>query len=139
IRGQMIAETRVETSTETEPTAVRSYLRRLALFLLIGLGLYLALYGASEALVYRYGLRNPFYVISATPAAEYDLVILGASHAMPLGYEDMNDRLEAATGARIVNLAMEGSGVLPNTLVLDYFLSKHTVGNVVYVVDSFAF
>lgn len=113
--------------------------RRCGVFVLAGLLLYLALYAWAEYLVYAHGERNRFFMIRAAPPQHFDFVILGASHAMPLGFEDMNERLEAATGSGVINLSAEGSGVLPNQLMLQYLLTRHTAGHVIFVIDSFAF
>ena len=123
----------------TEPVNRRTIVRRWALFVLFGLVLYFALYAGSEWLVYRHGEKNRFYRISTTPPQHFDYVILGASHAMPLDFENMNEVLEAKTGTRIMNLSIEGGGPLPGRLLLDYFLTRHTADNVVWFLDSFAF
>lgn len=113
--------------------------RRAILFVLIGLLLYLCLYAAWEALVYHYGQRNRFFMIGTAPLRQYDYVIVGASHAMPFDFEDMNRRLQEASGTHIINLSIEGGGVLPARLMVDYFLAAHTTRNVLYFLDSFAF
>jgi len=113
--------------------------RRAILFVLIGLFLYLCLYAGSEALVYHYAERNRFFMIRTAPLRQYDYVIVGASHAMPFDFEDMNRRLEAASGTHLINLSIEGGGVLPARLVVDYFLAAHSTRNVLYFLDSFAF
>jgi len=108
-------------------------------FVLGGFLVYLGLYAWSEWLVYEYGQKNRFYMIGATAPQHFDYVILGASHAMPLGYEDMNERLEEASGRRVMNLSIEGGGIHPNRLLLDYFLTRHTADTVILVLDSFVF
>lgn len=113
--------------------------RRWALFVAIGLLLYGGVYAWAENLLYRTGEKNRFFMIATSPVQTYDFAILGASHAMPLGFEDMNERLEEQSGASIINLSNEGAGILPNRLVLDYFLDRHEARNVIYVLDSFAF
>ena len=113
--------------------------RRWGLFVAIGVALYLGLYGWSEYLVYAHGDQNRFFMIRTAPAQQYDFVILGASHAMPLGFADMNRRLEEAAGATVINLSTEGAGILPNRLLLDYFLTRHAAGEVIFILDSFAF
>ena len=113
--------------------------RRWGLFVLIGLCLYAALYVWSERLVYVHGASNRYFMIRTAPPAHYDFVVLGASHAMPLGFGDMNAHLEQTTGGKIMNLSTEGAGILPNRLLLEYFLTRHTADRVVYILDSFAF
>jgi hypothetical protein len=117
----------------------RAFLRVAALFVGIGVVLYLGLYAAAEWLVYQRADRNRFFMVRTAPSVEYDHVILGASHAAVFDFDDMNRRLEEATGARVLNLAVVGGGVAVNRLLLDYFLAAHRTKAVVYVVDSFAF
>jgi hypothetical protein len=119
--------------------ARRNTLGKWGIFVLIGIALYFALYAWSEHLIQVYGEKNRFFMVSTAPAALYDDVILGASHAMPFGFADMNERLEQASGARILNLSVEGAGILPNRLLLDYFFARHGTRTVVFFVDSFAF
>src|SRR5262249_2984466 len=119
--------------------ARRGALRGALGFVLVGVALYLILYAAAEMLVYGYGQKNRFFMVKTAPLASYDYVVLGASHAMPLDCEDRNAQLEAASGAKIINLSIEGGGILPNRLLLDYFLARHATKNVLYIVDSFAF
>jgi len=115
------------------------FLRRAAVFVGIGVVLYLGLYAAAEWLVYQRGDRNRFFMVRTAPSVEYDHVILGASHAAVFDFDDMNRRLEQMTGARVLNLAVVGGGVTVNRLLLDYFLAAHRTKAIVYVVDSFAF
>lgn len=121
------------------PARSRSALRRWPVFLLIGLALYAALYLWAESVVRSEGERNRFFMIASTPPTQFDTVILGASHAMPLGYKDFNTQLETATGGKVMNLSIEGAGIMPNRLVLDYFFTRHETRQVVLFVDSFAF
>jgi hypothetical protein len=118
---------------------VRSFLHTAVRFAAVGLVLWAAVYAASEGLVYKYGDRNRFYMVKTAPRAEYDHVILGASHAAVFDYQDMNERLESLTGSKILNLSIVGAGVTVNRLVLDYFLLAHRTRTIVYVLDSFAF
>lgn len=124
----------------TAPTRdIGSFLARALTFLLIGVALYGATYAWSERLVYQHAKRNRFFMIRTAPHQSYDVVVLGASHAAVFDYDDMNARLEALTGARVLNLAVVGAGIVVNRLLLDYFLASHATRSVVYVVDSFAF
>lgn len=107
------------------------------LFVAIGLALYAAVYGASERLVQRTGHANPFYKMQA--GGDADWVILGASHAMALDFDDANERMKRRTGLAIVNLAATGTGPLYNRFVLEEYVRRHRVRNVLYVADSFAF
>jgi hypothetical protein len=111
----------------------------MAVFVGIGVVLYLGLYAGAEWLVYQRAERNRFFMVRTAPSVEYDYVVLGASHAAVFDFDDMNRRLEEMTGARILNLAVVGGGVVVNKLILDYFLAAHRTRAIVYVVDSFAF
>lgn len=114
----------------------RTYLRRALIFVLVGMVIYFGAYLAAEKLVYDRTKRNRFFLVKTISPTTYDFVILGASHAMILSFEDMNDRLEKMTGGKIINLATLGSGIVPNQLFLDYLLMKHKTGAVVYLLDS---
>lgn len=129
-----VAESPVGASGE-----VRRFVRTAIAFTLLGLALYVAVYVVSERFVYQYARTNKFFLVKTAPAARYDYIVLGASHAAALGYQDMTERLEAMTGKRIINLALVGGGVRVSRLVYDYFLTRHQAQGLVYVVDSFAF
>ena len=118
---------------------LRTFARRAIRFAVIGVVVYLGLYAAAEALVRRYAHRNRFFAVSSAAPAQYNFVVLGASHAAVFDYRDMNSRLEQSTGATIMNLSVVGGGVVVNGLLFDYFLTRHRADAVVYVVDSFAF
>jgi hypothetical protein len=117
----------------------RRFVRTAVLFTLIGLLLYGLVYAVSERLVYQHARTNKFFLVKTAPAVEYDYIILGASHAAALGYQDMTERLEAMTGKKILNLALVGGGVRVSRLIYDYFLAKHQTRGLIYVIDSFAF
>lgn len=141
------AQTGLPSSESTPVTALRrplhlvhdGYVFRSVVFVVIGLFLYAMAYAASEGLVYRYGEKNRFFAVKTARLANYDFVILGASHAMPLGFEDMNDHLHEVTGANVLNLSTAGAGIVLNRILLDYFLTGHKTKNVLYVIDSFVF
>ncbi len=116
------------------------HLKRSAfLFLAIGLVLYAGLSFGCERLLFRNGRSNALYKIATAPAPDYDWLVLGASHAMPLDFDDFNAFMQQETGLRIVNLASPGTGPLYNRFVLESFLRAHRAGNLLYVVDSFGF
>lgn len=112
---------------------------RWAVFVLVGLVIYGGLYAASEQLVYRHARRNRFYMVTTAPRPRYDYVILGASHAAVLDFEDMNARLEQLAGGKVLNLSIVGAGITVNRLIFDYFMVRHQTSAVIYVADSFAF
>ncbi|HJV60938.1 MAG TPA: hypothetical protein VJ743_08315 [Albitalea sp.] len=118
---------------------MRRLLAPALLFVAIGLVLYAALYGWSEHLVWRQGRSNPFFKIAGVTEPTVDWVVLGASHAMPLDFDEVNAGLQAASGRRIVSLAGPGTGPLYNRFVLEHFLQRHRVKHLLYVVDAFAF
>jgi hypothetical protein len=113
--------------------------RAVVAFLLLGILIYLALFGIAEALVYRNGHANPFFKIATADRQDYDWVILGASHSMPLDFGDTEIGIEAATGRSIINLAAQGVGPLFNRFVLEQFFERHGARAILYVADSFAF
>ena len=118
---------------------ISTFARYAVPFVLVGLVLYAGLYAESEHLIRAHAKRNRFYAVRAAASSRYDYVILGASHAAALDYDDMTAHLEAMTGKRILNLSVTGGGVTVNRLLLEYFLAAHETTAVVYVVDSFAF
>ena len=90
--------------------SVSAFVRRAALFALFALGLYGALYAASERLVYQYAQRNRFYQVKTASSATYDYVILGASHAATFDFEDMNARSEEMTDVNSSQIPRSDSG-----------------------------
>jgi hypothetical protein len=134
-----IALPQLPVAAEGETSIARHFLTSSIAFALIGVLIYLALYAGSEQLVYTYAKRNRFFDIKTAPFGDYDDVILGASHAAALDYEDMTPRLEQMTHSKIINLSEVGAGIVLNRLLLDYFLVSHRTKTVVYVADSFAF
>lgn len=124
---------------EAGASEVKKFLRNAVLFLLGGIVIYAAVYAVAEGLNNNYTLRNRFFVVKTAAQQKYDYAILGASHAVVFDFEDMNSRLEEMSGSKIINLAMVGSGVVPNRLIFDYFLTQHETDSIVYFVDSFGF
>lgn len=118
---------------------MKALAQRALLFAAIGLALYAALFAAADRRVYRTGHANPLFKVAAAGEREIDWVILGASHAMTLDFDDVNAGLERATGQRIVNLAAQGTGPLYQRFVLEELLRTHRARHVLYVADSFAF
>jgi hypothetical protein len=124
----------------TQEVASVSLARRAVLqFAGLGLVFYVMLVVVSEMLVHAQGHANPFFKIATADRQDYDWLILGTSHAMPLAFGDIEATLEAATGQSVINLAAQGAGPLYHRLVLDQFLREHHAGGLIYVVDSFAF
>ena len=80
-------------------------------------------------------ISPPSAAVSATATAihssrsraekrEFDWVILGASHAMPLDFADFNAQMQHETGLQIINLASPGTGPLYNRFVLEHFCAR---------------
>jgi hypothetical protein len=121
-----------------EETSFGRFWRNGLLFILVGVLIYLAVYIGADQVVYRTAKRNRFFNVKTAQASQYDVVILGASHAAVFDYEDMNAQLEQMTGKKIINLSLVGSGITVNRLVLDYFLAQHQAQRIVYFLDMFA-
>ncbi len=107
--------------------------------LLAGIVIYALIYAYAESLVLETSKRNRLFMIHSAENRTYDFVVLGASHAMPFNFEDMNQRLEGLTDSSIINLSIEGAGPVPARFLTDYFLANHSTKNVLYIIDSFAY
>lgn len=118
---------------------MKQFRKSALLFVAIGLLIYAAVFAAAERLAFRNGHSNPFFKIATAEAPDYDWVILGASHAMPLDFGGFNELMQRETGLRILNLAAQGTGPLYNRFVLEHFLRAHRARNLLYVIDSFTF
>tara|TARA_R110000868_G_scaffold177101_1_gene415385 strand:+ start:1391 stop:2386 length:996 start_codon:yes stop_codon:yes gene_type:complete len=123
----------------TEDAHKRGDGRLWMLVLVIGLLIYGAIYAFAEITVLDTSKRNRLFMINTAPQAEYDYIVLGASHAMPFDFEDMNQRLEKLTETSIMNLSIEGAGPVPARFFTEYFLADRAAKNVLYIIDSFAF
>ena len=99
------------TATDDRASDMRAFWKRALVFILIGLALYLVLLVIAEMRVRTTGERNPFYQIVTAAPEDADVVILGASHAMPLGFEGITPLLEENASRNVTVLAMEGGGV----------------------------
>jgi hypothetical protein len=124
-------------------TAARSdaarFVRTTAVFVALGAAIYAGVYAWSEQVLLSHARTNKFFLLHEAPPTSYDYLVLGASHAAALGYQDMTERLESMTGKRIVNLAIAGGGVRVSRLLYDYALTRHRTGGLLYIVDSFGF
>jgi hypothetical protein len=112
---------------------------RAAAFVGIGLVLYALLFAAAEMLVRYNGDGNPVYRIIATERTHHDWIVLGASHAMPLDFQDFGARIEAQTGRTVLNLAAPGTGPLYHRFLAERYFAEHGADGVLVVVDSFGF
>jgi hypothetical protein len=125
--------------TDKSSSGMRRLTRSALAFVALGLLLYAVLFYAAEQLSQRTAHSNPFFKIAVAEERAVDWVVLGASHAMPLDFADMNGIIRRKTGLKIINLAAPGTGPLYNRFVFEHFLREHRTANVVYVVDAFAF
>ncbi len=107
------------------------------------LGLFAALYaiaaGVAEFRVGRAGEESAFQRLLAAQGTHYDWIVLGASHALPLAFGGIPDRLESDTGQSMIVLAEVGAGPLYSDLVLRQAQTDLRPRRLLYVVDSFAF
>lgn len=114
-------------------------LSRVATFVGVGLVLYALLFAAAEVLVRRTGDGNPVHRIITAERPAHDWIVLGASHAMPLDFQDFGARIEAETGRSMLNLAAPGTGPLYHRFVAERYFAHHAAAGVLVVVDSFGF
>lgn len=112
--------------------------RRITAFLGLGLCLYAALFAWSDATLRVHGDRNPFYRVSQAPG-HMDWIVLGASHAMPLGFAGVAESLHEATGETVLALAMTGGGPFPMRVIAERYFADHSADGVLIVLDDFGF
>lgn len=112
---------------------------RVVAFLAIGAVLYAALLAAAEVHVRRTGDGNPIHRIVTSGRDGHDWIVLGASHAMPLDFQDFGTRVENETGMRVLNLAAPGTGPLYHRFVAQRYFAGKAAEGVLIVVDSFGF
>ena len=121
------------------PAAPRGFWLQAAIFALVGLVLYGILVVIAEQRVRATSERNPLFQVAMADSSSVDVVVLGASHAMPLGFEGIDSALEEASGRSVMTLAAEGSGLVPNAFLLDALHKKARPKTLVYSIDSFTF
>lgn len=112
--------------------------RRIAAFVALGAALYAALFLWSDATLRHHGRQNPFLRIATAPA-ETDWIILGASHALPLGFADMPASLREKTGQTTLVLAVTGGGPFLMRVIAERWFTDHRAKGVLIVLDSFGF
>ncbi|MCR9087790.1 MAG: hypothetical protein NXH97_13715 [Rhodobacteraceae bacterium] len=117
----------------------RTPLKQAALFV----GTFLVLYAAAVWIVER-NLRQiepetALQKLSAHDGTPVDWLVLGASHALPLDFGDVPDRLQSESGQTMLILAEVGAGPVYSAFVLDRALDELTARRVLFVADSFAF
>ncbi|MGR3322999.1 MAG: hypothetical protein ACU0DK_13820 [Pseudooceanicola sp.] len=106
-------------------------------------GLALLLY-ASVAFVAEFTVGRgegdaPFRRLLSARGVPVDVAVLGASHALPLRFGGVPERLEAETGQSMLVLAEVGAGPLYALFVARQALRDLPPRRVVYVLDDFAF
>ncbi len=111
--------------------------RRLIGFFLVFVLLYAGAAIRAEFTVGRVGQETAFQRLLQARGQTYDWVILGASHALPLDYGGVPDRLEADTGQSAIVLADTGAGPVFNRFVFDQARKDIKINNLLYIVDSF--
>lgn len=114
------------------------YPLRIAMFVAIGLFLYVALFFWSDRLLRAHGPGNPFHRILTVPR-QFDWIVLGASHAMPLGFGDMPQQIARKTGKMVLPLAMTGGGPFTWRLIAERYFADHSTAGVLIVLDDFGF
>jgi hypothetical protein len=118
---------------------MKTFAKSALAFAAIGLLLYAGLYFAAETLMLHTARSNPLFKIATARESSVDWVILGASHAMTLDFDDFNAHIKRETRLKVLNLAAPGAGPMYNRFVFEHFLGAHRARNLLYVVDSFAF
>ncbi|WP_417669645.1 hypothetical protein [Roseibium sp.] len=107
------------------------------------IGIFLLLYLIAFAVVefgsVREGRETAFQRLLASRGNSVDWVVLGASHALPLRFGNISERLTEDGGQSMTVLAEIGAGPLYNQFVFDQAVRDLQFTHLLYVVDSFAF
>lgn len=111
---------------------------RLAIFVLLALLIYLGLFLWSDRVLETHSNRNPFFRISQADQ-HADWIVLGSSHALPLGFEGVPAKVQDVTGVDTLTLAVAGGGPAISRLVAERYFTDHDADGVLVVLDSFAF
>ena len=120
------------------PGSDRWHPLRIGLFLLIGGILYAGLFLWSDRALRAGPSSSPFLAVT-TATDGVDWLILGASHAIPLGLADMQGVIGARTGRKTQVLALPGGGPFVLRLMAERWFMDHRSRGVVIVLDDFAF
>jgi len=111
---------------------------RLAVFVLLAVLIYLGLFVWSNHILEPRSDRNPFFRITqAKPHTDW--IVLGASHALPLGFEGVPTMVRDVSGADTLTLAVAGGGPAVSRLVAERYFADHDADGVLVVLDVFAF
>lgn len=111
---------------------------RIVAFLALGVALYAGLFLWSDATLRQHGRQNPFLRIATAPE-QVDWIILGASHALPLGFADMPATLRDRSGQTTLTLAVTGGGPFLMRLIAERWFADHHARGVLIVLDAFGF
>lgn len=111
---------------------------RIVIFLLVGSALYAGLFVWSDRLLRSEAAQNPFLAIASAPSG-VDWLILGASHAFPLGLADMPEVIESRTGQSTQVLAVTGGGPFLLRLMAERWFTDHECRALVILLDDFGF
>lgn len=112
--------------------------RRIVAFLAVAALLYAALFVWSDANLRRRGSQNPFLRVATAPE-RVDWIILGASHALPLGFAGMPDRMRDRTGQTTLTLGVTGGGPFLMRVIGERWFADHQAAGVLIVLDAFGF
>ncbi len=116
-----------------------SPVRAFAAFLAVFLVLYVSALTIAERRVRQEQPESAFQRLEAYDGSSVDWLVIGASHALPLEFGDIPERLLAETRQSMLILAEVGAGPAYMSLVLDRALQGLDVAQVLYIADSFAF
>lgn len=113
-------------------------LRVVAPFAGIFLALYIGAVAVAEQVVARRGAETAFQRLLSARGEQFDWIVLGASHALPLAYGDVPGRLKEDTGQSMIVLAEVGAGPLYSRFVFDQAMRDVAPKRLLYVIDAFA-
>ncbi len=116
-----------------------SPVRAFGAFLAVFLVLYVSALTIAERRVRQEEPESAFQWLEAYDGSSVDWLVVGASHALPLEFGDIPERLLAETRQSMLILAEVGAGPAYMSLVLDRALQGLDVAQVLYIADSFAF
>lgn len=119
--------------------STRAPLRSLLVFAAVFALLYGLALATAERVVARGETETALQKLLAARGQHVDWLVLGASHALPLDYGDVPQRLRDETGQTMLVAAEIGAGPLYNRAVFEQALEDLSIGRMIYVVDAFAF
>ena len=111
---------------------------RLAIFVALAALIYMGLFLWSGRILEVRSDRNPFFRIMQADQHS-DWIVLGTSHALPLGFEGVPAMMRDVAGADTLTLAVAGGGPAISRLVAERYFADHDADGVLVVLDMFAF